>query len=447
VAKQLVYNCLSHKYFKCILYRKNFNTIQESSYENIKQTVISLGLQSLFTFRVAPLTIICTNGNKFIARGGDDPASLKSIKDPTCVWYEEDIPDESDFATISLTIRSGKADVLQEFFTINPEVGEDFRDNWFWKRFFEGHDELAYTTKTVVEVEGEQVEYEAVIHHSVYQDNRWLPVMVKAQIEGYKDTNEYLYAVYAKGLWTMKQTGGNFYKLFNRIHNVVPNKNGQNGLPILYDPAKMLHISFDFNVNPYITLTIWQADVRKNEAIQIDEICLSTPNNRTENLCRAFAAKYRGHSAGLWVYGDPSGKQEDTRTEKGFNDYIIILRALAEFRPRDLVAKVAPPVHMRGQFINTVFATGYNGLHFYIGDNCSKTIADYMYLKEASDGTKAKIKEKHPETGISCEKYGHTSDANDYFICQMFDTEFKFYQKGGVTTPPRAGKNISKNSW
>lgn len=447
VAKQLVYNCLSHKYFKCILYRKNFNTIQESSYENIKQTVISLGLQSLFTFRVAPLTIICNNGNKFIARGGDDPNSLKSIKDPTCVWYEEDIPSEKDFAIISLTIRSGKADVLQEFFSINPEVEEDFQDNWFWKRFFEGRHDLSFTTTTTVEVEGEAVDYDVVVHHSVYQDNKWLPLMVKAQIEGYAATNPYLYSVYAKGLWTMKQTGGNFYKLFDRVKNTIRNGSGPNGLPLLYDQTKMLHISFDFNVNPYITLTIWQADVSKKTATQIDEICLPTPNNRTENLCRAFLAKYRGHTTGLWVYGDPSGKQEDTRTEKGFNDYIIILRSLAEFRPRDMVAKVAPPVHVRGEFINTVFATGYNGLHFHIGDNCPKTIADYMYLKEASDGTKAKVKEKNEQTGITCEKYGHTSDANDYLICQMFDTEFKLYQKGGVVTPPRTGKNISKNSY
>lgn len=438
VAKQLVYNCLSHKYFKCILYRKNFNTIQESSYENIKQTIISLGLQSLFTFRVAPLTIICNNGNKFLARGGDDPASLKSIKDPTCVWYEEDIPNETDFATISLTIRSGKADVLQEFFSINPEVEEDYQDNWFWKRFFEGHDELSYTTTTSVEVEGRQVEYETEVHHSTYQDNRWLPDMVKAQIEGYKDTNSYLYAVYAKGLWTMKQTGGNFYKLFDRVANTVK---------AVYDPAKALHISFDFNVNPYITLTIWQADVKTNSATQIDEICLETPNNRTENLCREFERRYMAHNAGLFIYGDPSGKQEDTRTEKGFNDYIIILRALAKFKPRDMVEKSAPPVAMRGNFINVVFKTGYNGLRFHIGDNCPKTIADYMYLKEASDGTKAKVKEKHPQTGISCEKYGHTSDANDYLICAMFRTEFLLYQKGGITSAPRTGKNFSKNSY
>ncbi|MGN7818798.1 PBSX family phage terminase large subunit [Chitinophaga sp. 22536] len=436
IAKKLVYNCLTHKYFKFILYRKKYNTIQESSYENIKQTIITLGLQQLFTFRTSPLAIICKNGNRFIARGGDDPASLKSIKDPTGVWYEEDVPPEEDFATISLTIRSDRADCLQEIFTINPEIEGDFTENWFWKRFFEGHNELSYRTNTAIEVEGRQVKFAVTVHHSVYQDNRWLPDQVKAQIEGYKQTNPYLYSVYAKGLWTRKQTGGNFYKLFDRARDT-----GNTA----YDPLQALHISFDFNVNPYMTCCIWQIDGK--HARQIDEICLETPNNRTENVCREFIRRYPGHAAGLFIYGDPNGKKEDTRSEKGQNDYVIIMRALSQYRPALRVANVAPAVVMRGNFINTVFAFRYDGLLFTIGNNCTKTISDYMYLKEAADGTKAKIKEKHPQTGISYEKYGHTSDANDYFMCYAFAAEFTRYQKGGVVTKPTTGKNISKNSY
>lgn len=436
VAKQLVFNCLTHKYFKCILYRKKFNSIQESSYENIKQTIISLGLQSLFVFTVSPLRITCINGNKFIARGGDDPASLKSIKDPTCVWYEEDIPEEDDFATISLTIRSGKADCLQEYFSINPEVEGDFEDNWFWKRFFKDRHQLSYRTTTTIEVEGKEVEYSATIHHSTYQDNRWLPVEVKAQIEGYKTTNAYLYSVYAKGLWTRKQTGGNFYKLFDRARNTADTK---------YNPDIALHITFDFNVNPYMTLCIWQIVGKK--AFQIDEITLESPNNRTENICREFTRRYNSHVSGLFVYGDPNGKKEDTRTEKGHNDYMIIVRELSKFKPSLRVFDKAPPVVMRGNFINTVFHTNYSGLEFVIGANCSKSISDYMYLKEASDGTKAKIKEKNEQTGVPYEKYGHTSDANDYFFCYAFLPEWTAYQKGSKGFTISTGKNVSKNNW
>src|SRR6187549_405429 len=322
VAKQLVYNCLTHRYFKFILYRKTYNTIQESSYENIKQTIISLGLESLFKFNINPLSIRCVNGNRFLARGGDEPGKIKSIKDPTGVWYEEDIPNEKDFATISLSIRSSKADVLQEYFTINPELDEDYTENWFWKRFFQGKNDLSFQTTTSIEVEGREVVYSATVHHSTYQDNKWLPDAVKAQIEAYKFTNPYLYSVYAKGLWTMKETGGNFYKMFKRAKNTAD---------VSYNKHIPLHISFDFNVNPYITITIWQIEGYK--ATQIDEICLSTPNNKTNKLCEAFALRYRAHTAGLFIYGDPSGIAEDTRMETGYNDFTVIQGALRDFKP------------------------------------------------------------------------------------------------------------------
>ena len=70
-----------------------------------------------------------------------------------------------------------------------------------------------------------------------------------------------------------------------------------------------------------------------------------------------------------------------------------------------------------------------------------------MYLKEEPDGTKAKIKEKNPETGVTFEKYGHCSDANDYFMCYAFAHEFAMYQKGGVNTLPTSGKNVSKHGY
>ena len=421
VAKQLILNCLTHKYFKCILYRKTYNTIQESSFENIKQTIISLGLESLFKFNINPLSIRCVNGNRFLARGGDEPGKIKSIKDPTCVWYEEDIPDETDFATISLSIRSGKADVLQEFFTINPEIEGDFTDNWFWKRFFKDKNDLSFQTTTSIEVEGREVIYSATVHHSVYQDNKWLPDAVKAQIEAYKFTNPYLYSVYAKGLWTMKQTGGNFYKMFKRSSNTGDVK---------YNKELPLHISFDFNVNPYITLTIWQ--IVDKTAMQVDEICTPTPNNKTNKLCQAFKNKYRYHDAGLFVYGDPSGIAEDTRLESGYNDYSIIMGELREFKPSKRVFGSAPAVVMRGNWINEVFDHNEGGLTFIIGNNCTNSIADYMYLKEASDGTKAKLKEKNKDTNVTFERYGHCSDANDYFLCWAFLSEFNQYKRGGT---------------
>lgn len=232
------------------------------------------------------------------------------------------------------------------------------------------------------------------------------------------------------------QSGGEFYKQF-RIERHTKQT--------IYNPGLPLHLSFDFNVNPYMTCCVWQMFGKKS--YKIDEICLSSPQNTTKATCNEVKRKYPAHSAGMFVYGDPSGKKEDTRTERGFNDFTIIMNELAKYRPSLRVLTKAPSVAMRGNFINTCLETGYEGIEITIGINCTKTIDDYLYLKEDSDGTKLKEKSKDVSTGVTYEKYGHTSDADDYFFCYVYANDFSKYQRGGVITLPTYGRNVSKNSY
>ena len=437
-AKKLIFRCISEKYFRYILIRNQYNSIKDSQYQTLKDLIIEMGLESLFEFKISPLEISCINGNKFIARGCDDTTKLKSIKDPTGAWYEEDIIDEKDFITITTSIRTSKAEYLQEIFTFNPEVEGDYQTNWFWKRFFEGKNEVNFSSTATIDIgTDQQIELSYTSHHSTYVDNRWIPNEFIAFLRSMKDTNPYYYTIYCLGRWGNKTTSGQFYKLFTYAKNGIEKP--------AYQPDLPLHISFDFNVNPYMTCTIWQIEGKK--ATQIDEICLETPHNSTKAVCRTFSQRYMSHNAGLFVYGDPAGMHEDTRSEKGFNDYVIIREELSRFRPSLRLTRQAPPVVMRGNFLNTVFATGYEGITILIGYNCTFSINDYLYCKEASDGTKAKEKVKNSETGVSYEKYGHTSDANDYLLTYVFASEFARYQKGGSDMKVSIGKNYSKNNY
>jgi phage terminase large subunit len=444
-AKKLIYRCLCEPYFRFILYRKTYNTIKDSQYQTIKDIVYDWGLQDLFTFNTSPMEIRCYNGNKFICRGGDEPKKLKSIKDPTGVWYEEEIPPEGDFITITTSIRTQKASYLQEIFTINPEVEGDYTLHWFWKRFFEGKDGDSFSDRTTIDMgEGKSFETTYTVHHSTYKDNRWIPDSFIAQLLELKKNNPYYYTIYALGKWGNRASTGQFYKLFSVAKNMIENK-PVNGKPALYKPDLPLHITFDFNVNPFVTLNVWQIEGKK--ATQIDEICLPTPNNRTTKACQEFTRRYASHVGGLFVYGDPAGHHEDTRTEKGYNDFVAIMNELKDFKPSKRVASVAPPVVMRGNFINTIFESGYLAIEIWIGSNCAKALADYQFLKEASDGTKAKEKWKNENTGVTEEKYGHSSDANDYLICYVFSTEFTTYQRGPIKTKVTLGQNKSNNSY
>lgn len=399
-AKKLIYRCLSENYFRCILVRNTYSSIKDSSYQTIKDIIFDLGLQSLFEFKLQPLEIHCINGNSFLARGCDDTTKLKSIKDPSCVWYEEDIPTEADFITITTSVRTKKATYLQEIFTINPEVEGHYQDNWFWKKYFQNRIEKTFSDITKIKANDTEVELTYSVHHSTYKDNKYLPSEFIAQLEQIKETNPYYYTIYCLGEWGNRQTGGLFYKLFDRTKSVSN--------VIAYNPNLALHISFDFNVNPYMSVLICQM-VGKQLYI-IDEITSKTPDNTTKGACNEFMRKYYNHNAGLFIYGDPSGKQQDTRTEAGYNDYKIIQKELEKYNPTMRVASVAPSIVSRGNFINTIFHNGYDGINVQISDKCKVFINDLIFVKEQSDGTKFKEKSKDKETGITSEKLGHLSD-------------------------------------
>lgn len=417
ITKKLIYRCLFAKYFRYLLVRKNYNTVKNSQWQTIKDIIHDLKLERLFRFKETPLEITCINGNKFIAVGCDNVSKIKSIKDPTGAWYEEDIPDESDWTTITTSIRTQKASYLQEVFTINPEVEGAYEDNWFWKRFFQDRVETNFRGVTTIKVEGQQVDLAYTSHHSTYHDNKWIPIEFKAFLESMRLSNPYYYTIYTLGHWGNKIIGSRAYKNFDRGAHVTR---------VSYEPEAALHLSFDFNVRPYLTCTVWQ--VEGELALQVDEILGVDPNNRTRGVCELFKKKYPRHDAGLFIYGDPSGVQEDTRTEKGSDDFAIIMNELRAYHPKKRVALSAPPVVQRMGWINDILA-GLSDIKLYFSDRLNYTIMDYNYGKEAADGTKFKEKTKD-EDGVQFERYHHITDANDYFLCFIFRKQFSDYLRG-----------------
>jgi len=269
------------------------------------------------------------------------------------------------------------------------------------------------------------------------EDNPNIPSSFLDSLQELKRLNPIKYQQFVEGDWEVQEVvEGAFYKRFE-YEQVV----GQYS----YDEDLPLHISFDFNVNPYMTLTVYQVEIihpdendKKGKARkiirQVDELCLKTPNNSTPAICDRFVGRYRTHDKGLFVYGDPSGRQQDTRSEQGHDDYRIIKTKLARFKPRFRVAPAAPPVVMRGNFANAVFEHSYAGIEFAIDEGCENSIKDFTYLQEDSDGKKKKSKKTDPKTKVSYEELGHTSDSFDYFLCKAFESEFRQYQRGSTVT-------------
>lgn len=440
VPYKLIYRCLSDPYFKFILIRNNYNSIKDTSYSQIKNTIYTLRLESLFEFKLQPLEIICKyNGNSFLARGCDDTTKLKSIVDPTGAWYEEDIPEENDFITITTSIRTQKASYLQEVFSINPEVDGDYKENWFWKKFFKAYDpDKSFRGVTEIEYEGETIESNYTCIHSTHRDNPYLPLAYRAQLEDFKTTNPYYYSIYTLGEWGNRILGGLFYKNFVR--------GTQTGYAN-YNPEAPLHVTFDFNVYPYMSCSIWQLYGKKLYCV--GEVCAKTPNNTTFGVCKEIKYMYPAHRSGMFIYGDPSGNNLDTRveqrTEKGFNDYRIIDQELRQYSPSIRVANSHPSVTGRGNFINHCFAMQsagkpFEGIEVVIGEQNSNVIRDFMNIKEEQDGTKFKEKKKDKESGITSELYGHFSDGFDYLFMWIFASEYGLWKNGGEPPKPIIGR-------
>ena len=436
--RKIIYRMLVAPYFKGILVRKVYDTIKESQFESIKQDIHDLGLDSLFEFRVSPLTIKCINGNRLIARGLDRAEKIKSIKDPNFVWYEEgNEMTEDDFNTVSTTVRTTKGDYLQEIFSFNPESDEpNFEDFWIYKRFFSHTNEKTFRSTIEIEIDGETTEYSYTSIHSTYKDNKHLPPEIRATYEDLKRTNPYYYTIYTLGLWGNREVGNRFYKTFTL--DSVKELNYNSNLP--------LHISLDENVNPYLTMTVHQINAQGEtmEINQIDEICLKSPNNTLRATCEEFERRYKDHKEGLYIYGDRTSKKSDTKLEKGENFFTLAQNYLLKFNPVLRLPPQNPGVKSRGEFINQIFANNIKNVSISINESCINSIADYLYLKEAADGLKFKEKTTDKISKVRYEKYGHTSDANDYLYIEVLKKEFNQFIGGGIIKKPIFGKRVHK---
>lgn len=126
------------------------------------------------------MTISFANGSIILFSGLDDVEKLKSIYNITGIWIEEASEIlESDFNQLNIRLRGESPLRKQMILSFNPISAT----HWLKKRFFDHHDERAVT------------------HESTYLDNRFLPKEDIETLEGFRETDEYYYMVYALGQW------------------------------------------------------------------------------------------------------------------------------------------------------------------------------------------------------------------------------------------------------
>lgn len=423
---QLLAKCGVAKRESSILFRKESTRVKTTIKQSFKLGIKTTRLKNAWTS--LDRSFRSSTGAEVILTGLDDEDKAKGVEGFNFVLFDElDQFEEAEYNQTNLSLRGEGRKVF--FATWNPVS----KLSWVKTKLVDTYEWLP--TQYVLPDEKSFVKMSScgttILIKTSYLDNYWT-IGSPCGTYGYRDenliqdytqlkkTNYNRYKVNVLGEWGNVNTGGEFYKSFNHQKQISKHT---------YDPSLPLHISFDENVNPYLSLSIYQAQGLKSW--KIDEICLEHPFNTLNHTLTKFKTKYKPNTQTVFIYGDRTSLKQDTKLEKGQNFFTIIedfLKLNGYYYSRRLPRK-NPNVVSRGNFINDIFSSNIYGIEYTIDENCTRTIDDYENVKEASDGTKHKSKVKHPVTKVPYEEFGHLTDTDDYFICEYYKEQYNDYLK------------------
>ena len=226
-----------------------------------------------------------------------------------------------------------------------------------------------------------------------------------------------------EGDWdAVAREGGEAFYSFNPEFHVQD-------LPFLPD-LPVAHLSFDQNVVPYITMLAAQCRYDTDGTLEVRifrEYCLKHPRNTTKAVCEAFLMDHGNQVQEIFFYGDASGNKRDTRA--AMSDYDIAaatLRSKISARS-NRVQRSNPEIRKRVLFLCSIFEGKVPGVRLLIDRNCHNLINDLLYIKQDANG--GKVKARATENGVSFERYGHTSDALEYLITKVCESQFAAFAK------------------
>lgn len=176
---------------------------------------------------------------------------------------------------------------------------------------------------------------------------------------------------------------------------------------LVYNDSLPLCLMVDFNVG----FMVWEIGQVVNGVPQvIDEIVLSPGN--IPNMVREFRVRYPFHAAGVYIYGDATGRARSTHDQQ--SNYDIILSEFKGYSSEiELRVPVQnPPVKMRLNAVNRILV-GENGkIGIYISNKCEELIKDLeMVLLDKDGGILQRRRASDPYSQRT-----HASDALGYWI-------------------------------
>ena len=408
-----------------IAFRKESTLIQTTLKKSFNLAIKSMRLRAGFE----PLQFMyrCLNGSEIVLKGLDDEEKAKGIESYKYLYLDElNKFEHSEFSQFNLSLRGIPGQKL--FGSWNP-VSETSWIKTDYLDTYEFTDTDTYGSlpdpESFIKISEDG---KIILIKTTYHDNFWIAGSpdgtygyrdenLIAEYESLKDRNPNSYRVNVLGEWGKVQTGNEYAHKFDSVKHVKP---------VGFNPNLPVHITFDFNVVPYMTALCAQLDLDSKDGRKklrfFREYCLAAPRNTTEDICSAFSSEYGHRLKGLFYYGDPSGRSRQTLTKEYRDHFDAISKKLRKFlnNHSDRVLTAHPDLLKSRDFLNDIL-NGTYGIDIEIDPSCIKLIEDLEYAKQNSNGGVLKQNVKDKVTGESYQKHGHCSDALRYMLCYIFN--------------------------
>lgn len=278
VALKIILKCLEEKR-KVLVIREVYDTLTESCYDLFKEILNDMDLLTIDddrrTFKTkvralkSPMEFKFPNGSRIIFKGMDKPEKVKSLNGVSIVWFEEcsEIKYEG-YKEMLGRIRTPNVS-MHFILSCNP-VG---KENWVYRHFFvsldeEGRehiildDEELYAKRTLIH---KGIYY----HHSLMDDNPYLPEAYKKRLEEIKT---YDYPLYRVARWGRFGPSGT--RVLPQFHVANNAKKFKDEVIRLGPSAQYFGFDFGFEES-YNAVVSMSVDLKKSILYIWDEIYMN----------------------------------------------------------------------------------------------------------------------------------------------------------------------------
>ena len=186
IALKIILKLLQEKR-TCLVVRDVYDTIRDSCFSLFTEICTDMNLERQVRFTNSPMQMRFPNGSKILFRGLDKPGKLKSINNISLVWIEE--CSEIKYAGFKELLGRLRHPTLRLHMLLSTNPVS--RSNWTYKHFFEaqGLDDHELYKKRVIK------KGNIYYHHSVADDNLFLPAEYIDQLDDLENYDADLYRV------------------------------------------------------------------------------------------------------------------------------------------------------------------------------------------------------------------------------------------------------------